>query len=206
MSLMFFKHVVSYSIAQGDTINVVAMVSEPEKEGTVFEGPWVAECSPQELLACYEGWEPEVGDLLECIDNPTKWALHHLNPLPLYVVNNVVLVGDAAHAMPPHQGAGAGQAIEDAYVLAQILGSPLASRDTLFEALKAYEHVRLPIANHVLEGSRESGQMYEFDSSLGCDYERLGPAIQQQWDWVWASQPGEDAQRGINCLRPRSKL
>lgn len=59
-----------------------------------------------------------------------KWAIHQLHPLPSYVHERVILVGDAvsvsflvtgllfidnkkqAHAMTPHQGAGAGQAVE----------------------------------------------------------------------------------------------
>ncbi|RAL66883.1 hypothetical protein DID88_007665 [Monilinia fructigena] len=34
----------------------------------------------------------------------------------------IVLLGDAAHASTPHQGAGAGQAIEDAFILSNLLG------------------------------------------------------------------------------------
>ncbi|KAI5123693.1 hypothetical protein M0805_001721 [Coniferiporia weirii] len=195
------KHVVSYSIAQGDIVNVVTFSSSLEKEYTPFEGPWVTECPKQELLDCYAGWEPEVIELLQHIDNPTRWGLHQLKPLPTYVLGNVALVGDSAHAMPPHQGAGAGQAIEDAYVLAGILCNPLTTKSSLPDALRAYEHVRLPMANGVLTGSRDSGLMYEFNyPGLGEDYAQLGPAIQKQWDWVWASHPDEDVARGLAFL------
>ena len=34
------------------------------------------------------------------------------------------LLGDAAHGMPPHLGAGAGQAIEDARALVRLLSHP----------------------------------------------------------------------------------
>lgn len=33
----------------------------------------------------------------------------------------MVLVGDSAHAMLPYQGAGAGQAIEDGYILSRAM-------------------------------------------------------------------------------------
>ncbi|THH03536.1 hypothetical protein EW146_g10419 [Bondarzewia mesenterica] len=79
------KHVVSYSIARGSVVNVVAFSSEPEKEGTPWVGPWVAPCAREELLACYAGWEPEVRELLECIEAPTKWTLHDLRPLPTFL-------------------------------------------------------------------------------------------------------------------------
>lgn len=109
------QHVVSYSISRGSVVNVVALVSHPEQEGAPYEGPWVTDCSAQELHECYAGWEPEVVDLikvslhavigsnkciakwtaLQCIENPTRWAIHHLRPLPFYTTDRVVLLGDA---------------------------------------------------------------------------------------------------------------
>jgi salicylate hydroxylase len=56
-----------------------------------------------------------------------KWAIHTVKPLPSFASDGVVLLGDAvsilrivrmpankvqAHAMAPHQGSAAGQAIE----------------------------------------------------------------------------------------------
>jgi len=142
----------------------------------------VADCAQQELLDCYAGWEPEVANLLKCIDKPTRWAIHHLRPLPFYHRGGVVLMGDAAHAMSPHQGAGAGQAIEDAFILGHLLAE--APQGQVRRYLDAYETVRLPAANGVLTGSYESGMMYEFDSEHGDRYETLGPAIEAQWAWI----------------------
>jgi hypothetical protein len=48
-----------------------------------------------------------------------------------------VLIGDAAHAMVPHQGQGAGQTIEDAIVLADSLAT-----DELATALERYAERR----------------------------------------------------------------
>ncbi|KAL5523639.1 hypothetical protein ACEPAG_7812 [Sanghuangporus baumii] len=195
------KHIVSYSISRGSIVNVVALTSDPQKENTVFDGPWVTPCSKEEVQKCYCDWEPEVQTLLQCIEKPTKWAIHQLKPLPTYVSRNVALAGDAAHGMAPHQGAGAGQAIEDAYVLAKLLGNPLATREALALVLLAYEHVRRPMANAVLQGSRDSGLMYEFNyPGLGDHYGALGPVIQSQWDWVWATHPDEEVARGLAYL------
>ena len=41
------------------------------------------------------------------------------------------LLGDAAHAMLPHLGAGAGQAIEDARVLVKLLTHPHAGKHNI---------------------------------------------------------------------------
>ncbi|NWO55648.1 hypothetical protein DEJ73_05180 [Chromohalobacter salexigens] len=55
--------------------------------------------------------------------------------LPRYVRDRVLLVGDVAHAMLPHQGAGSGRALEDDYVLASLLSEPACDRDDVAEVL-----------------------------------------------------------------------
>mmetsp|Transcript_14687 Transcript_14687/g.24562 ORF Transcript_14687/g.24562 Transcript_14687/m.24562 type:complete len:320 (-) Transcript_14687:126-1085(-) len=56
---------------------------------------------------------------------------------------NVVLIGDAAHAMPPFLGQGANQAIQDAYSLASKLADLKKGRfSTVKNALDAYEKQR----------------------------------------------------------------
>ncbi|KAL6310424.1 FAD/NAD-P-binding domain-containing protein [Sparassis latifolia] len=164
------KHVVSYSITGGSIVNVVAMKSEPENE---------------------------VLELLRCVEKPTRWAIHQLRPLPAYVTEKVALLGDAAHAMAPHQGAGAGQAVEDAYVLAELLGHQSTTLSTLPFTLKAYQHVRLPLANRVLTSSSESGRMYEFWGTFGDDLQRVGRMIERQWDWLTETTPEGEAQRAV---------
>ncbi|KAI0029664.1 FAD/NAD(P)-binding domain-containing protein [Vararia minispora EC-137] len=198
------KHVVSYGISRGTVVNVITMASSPQKEGESYGEPWVTDCSREELLDCYAGWEDEVVELLSYIERPTKWGLHSIKPLPTYVHGRVVLVGDAAHAMLPHQGAGAGQAIEDAYVLACLLSDPFATPNNLHHALSAYDAIRRPNANHVLVGSRCSGKLYEFDDEVyGDRYEELGPAIVKMWDWLWAGGPEEDAKEAVEKMKKR---
>jgi FAD-dependent urate hydroxylase len=62
----------------------------------------------------------------------------------------VVIIGDAAHAAPPHMGEGGSLAVEDALVLAQ----ELREGDTIQTALlQAYEARRRPRINWVQEQS-----------------------------------------------------
>jgi len=161
----------------------------------------VQESTQEEFQECYSGWEPEVDQLIRSVEKPMLWAVHALNPLPNYVAGRVALLGDAAHAMTPHQGAGAGQAIEDAYILASILGHALTTKTTLSQALAAYEHIRLPLANHVLRESRNSGLMYEFNSEYRDNYDTLGPAIQAQWDWLGQTSPQDEVNRGLQYMK-----
>jgi hypothetical protein len=64
-----------------------------------------------------------------------------------------------AHASLPHNGAGAGQAIEDAFVLGELLRLPECTRATLPQFLLAYEAVRRPRASRQQVHSRESGEV-----------------------------------------------
>ncbi|KAF8335118.1 hypothetical protein F5887DRAFT_989602 [Amanita rubescens] len=106
------KHIVSYPMSDEEFINIVGFVHNETQEETRHEGALIKEVPNAEMLSLYEGFEPEVQALLKCTPDLSKWAIHHLKPLKTYAEQRVLLLGDAAHAMGPHQGAGAGQAIE----------------------------------------------------------------------------------------------
>lgn len=77
------------------------------------------------LRARVGGWHHPIPALLDAAAADT--VLHHdlyeLPPLKTYAVGNVVLAGDAAHAMTPNLGQGACQALEDAVVLGTVMAS-----------------------------------------------------------------------------------
>lgn len=59
------QHIITYPISGGRLINVVAFVSEPEKEGTVYAGNEVELRPQQEMLDQYVGWEDEAVEVLQ---------------------------------------------------------------------------------------------------------------------------------------------
>jgi hypothetical protein len=59
------QHVVSYPIAKGSLINLVAFFSQSEEEGVPCQDDSVQEVPLQEVLERFEGWEEEVMVLLE---------------------------------------------------------------------------------------------------------------------------------------------
>ncbi|KAG1719187.1 FAD/NAD(P)-binding domain-containing protein [Suillus lakei] len=163
------KHVVSYPVSGGTLINVAALVSDEQKAGTPFEGHWVSDVSNEEVQEPYQEFEPAVQNLLKCFENPSRWALHVVNELPLSTYDRVALIGDACHAMTPHLGAGAGQAMEDAFVLGRLLAHPLTTLDNVPAALKAYQDVRLPFAQFVARESARTGRMISVDTPSTTD-------------------------------------
>jgi 2-polyprenyl-6-methoxyphenol hydroxylase-like FAD-dependent oxidoreductase len=91
------------------------------------------------------------------------------DPLPAYHLGRVALLGDAAHAMTPHLGQGACQAIEDAIVLASVAGTatpgepppaataapdPIAAPD-----LAAYTSARMRRTRMVADGSYRASRL-----------------------------------------------
>jgi 2-polyprenyl-6-methoxyphenol hydroxylase-like FAD-dependent oxidoreductase len=75
-----------------------------------------------------------------------------------------VLLGDAAHAMTPNIGQGAGMAMEDAAVLAE----ELAGNARIEDALGNYARRRKPRVQTVMRISREVGDDGQRTSRLGC--------------------------------------
>lgn len=72
-----------------------------------------------EGLAYFDDWVEPVPTLLRRIDEPLVHELTDLKPVRHPVMGRTVILGDAAHAMRPHLGQGAGLSLEDAVVLAQ---------------------------------------------------------------------------------------
>ncbi len=79
---------------------------------------WLEEAAPGAHLAPFAGWHPAVTEMLAAVPQSPRWGLFARRPLTRWSRGPVVLLGDAAHAMLPHQGQGANQTIEDAAVLA----------------------------------------------------------------------------------------
>jgi salicylate hydroxylase len=172
------KHLVAYPVSQGKFVNVAAFDTKRELEGTPFpHEKWVSDVPTSEGVEAYDTFEPEAKVLMECMENPSRWAIHVLKPLDQWVHGNVALIGDASHAMRPCFGAGAGSAIEDAYVLGRLLALPNASSIPIPTLLKIYEQVRLPLGNELLIGARLTGFLYDFEHEGYADgFEHLRDA------------------------------
>ena len=67
-----------------------------------------------------------------------------------------ILIGDAAHATTPHLASGAGLAVEDALVLAELLTSGIAVEQSLTRfTARRYERCRMVVENSVRLGELE---------------------------------------------------
>ncbi|OCH91533.1 FAD/NAD(P)-binding domain-containing protein [Obba rivulosa] len=214
------KHLIVYPVGNGDEakLNVGAAIGNPHLEGTKYGGPWVAPAAKDEILEQFSHFEPAVKAIIERMEDISLWALHVAPPLPTHVHDRVALVGDAAHAMTPFQGAGAGQAIEDAYILASMLAHPMVTLETLPLALQVYDEIRRPFAQDIQKKSRESGLLIQFNTpdfakytvnesaagGIGADVvEEIGKRQRELSEWSDNTSLIDDVERAKGLLDER---
>lgn len=75
----------------------------------------------------------------------------------------ILLLGDAAHAMPPHAGQGVSCAVEDAVAIALLLkhyrvSHRFGEEDSLRRTAKAYEGVRMKRVGRILDFAKHGGE------------------------------------------------
>ncbi|KAI4519153.1 hypothetical protein K525DRAFT_249758 [Schizophyllum commune Loenen D] len=205
--------IVGYSIQNGACPNVIFFTFDSAQEHGVYPGEWMRKAAKAEFAGAFKRWEPEVQAMLDCVDGVLRWAVHTTKPpgLPTFVHGRTAL-GDAAHSMTPFQGSGAGQAIEDAWLLAHLLGDPSVTRDTIPEALRVYDAARRPVAQDVQERSRVNGHLLalnyrgiDFDALQGeaqrAALIELGEPMQRDWEWAWSTSTDGIVHDSLEILR-----
>ncbi|KAJ1301318.1 hypothetical protein OPQ81_003720 [Rhizoctonia solani] len=206
------KHLLIYPIDHFRSINVVAFATDrskwPERPKLKEGEPWTQKSSQEELVAKYSDWADDILNILKCIEEPSKWAIHELNPtLDTFVDGKICIAGDAAHAGTPHQGALAGQAIEDALFLTWLLSQPSVKRANLADALQVYDSVRRPRANKVITSSFEAGEIYQFAlDRTGSDFVKLKEELESRYEWLWEHDHEEDFARARQEMKSRGMI
>jgi 2-polyprenyl-6-methoxyphenol hydroxylase-like FAD-dependent oxidoreductase len=87
----------------------------------------------------YRGWCAPTEELIARSQAWLRTPIHDVPTLPSWHRGNVVLIGDAAHAMSPAAGQGASMALEDAMLLGQLIGDrtrPIPESFARFEQLR----------------------------------------------------------------------
>jgi 2-polyprenyl-6-methoxyphenol hydroxylase-like FAD-dependent oxidoreductase len=96
-----------------------------------------------------EGYPDIVQSALEHLDSDklSVWPFYVVPTLDTWISQkgNVIIIGDAAHAIPPPAGQGASQALEDAFSLSYLISKllTLVRREEAFEAWQTYRMERM---------------------------------------------------------------
>jgi 2-polyprenyl-6-methoxyphenol hydroxylase-like FAD-dependent oxidoreductase len=86
--------------------------------------------------------------------------------LPTWHTDRVLLVGDAAHCIPPYSGQGAAQAFEDAGYLARLLADETSLKNGYSAIFAHFEKIRKKRFAHVRELAAQSGKTRETSTKL----------------------------------------
>ena len=177
-------HLVHYPVKGNRLINIVAIVHD------VWKGAgWSAPGDRAEILRHFArwSWADEARDLVAAPQQWLKWALYD-RPGPFRGgMGAVTLIGDAAHPALPFLAQGSCLAIEDAAVLADMLGTYL---DEPADALRAYEGARWHRTMRAQSLSRRQGRIYGLNGpealvrnlamrALG------GEKLRARYDWLY---------------------
>jgi salicylate hydroxylase len=149
------KHFIVFPVRRGELLNYVGFV--PTESETVES--WSSVGDRDELAASFAGWDARVVDLLARVETCFWWGLYDRAPLKAWTNGRLALLGDAAHAMLPHLGQGANQAIEDGVGLAVFLAGRHSGE--IAERLKHYEAFRRARTDIVQAESRRNGLRYD---------------------------------------------
>ena len=96
---------------------VVALVPDDNMKESSDDTSWVSQGSREKMLEAFEVFPEWALKMLRLGKSMGLWQLRDLDPLKTWCRGNMIIIGDAAHAMLPTQGQGASQAVEDAEAL-----------------------------------------------------------------------------------------
>lgn len=128
--------------------------ARPQEPGRSELDEIVSKDWKQRLLEMHRGDMSLIQDIIRSTeDGIGAFPIYDIPPQPIWYKGNVVLVGDAIHAISPSAGQGASLAMEDAAVLAKSL------RDTsqLEPAFATYERLRRERVERMVQWARTLG-------------------------------------------------
>ncbi|KAL1801717.1 hypothetical protein ACET3X_002059 [Alternaria dauci] len=146
---------------------------------------------------------------------------HFLNVWPFYTVpemdrwhseaGKVIIIGDAAHAIPPSAGQGANQALEDSYSLAALLAS-LKGDISLSDGVKAWEEYRmqrmievLRLTNRLMTLRMTEEERASMPDDLKWELDWKNDSGKAQLGWLYLVDIDRDVENLVGSLRTRGK-
>ncbi|GAM86966.1 hypothetical protein ANO11243_049870 [Dothideomycetidae sp. 11243] len=191
------RRVVMYPTSDNSLLNFVCI--HPEEESSAEAGiDYATDMSIDSLLKVYEGFDEGCLGLLRKADPSSlkAWKLLDMDVLPNWVHGRLALMGDAAHPFLPHQGQGAGVAMEDAASLAVVLERGLDPAEVPAR-LKLYEDIRMTRAHRIQQYSRLAGMDLKADRRVAVveyteynfGHDEFDNSTQRLREYTWAQTP-----------------
>ncbi|KAK4442748.1 salicylate hydroxylase [Podospora aff. communis PSN243] len=132
---------VSYPCRNHEIWNCVGMFHDDELVSATHED-WHAPVDKSHLLNSFPDFHPSLRAVLNKANEVKRWPLLYRPPIPTWTKSKLVVIGDAAHPMLPHQGQGGAQGIEDGISLGIALAGATADLESLSSRLNIFEKAR----------------------------------------------------------------
>ena len=176
-------HLLAYYIRGKKMVNIV---TQEDTDKWVEEG-WSTRGDSAEMRLSFPNPEPRLKLLLSVVTECSKWGLFTRPLTRNWGRGRIQLIGDAAHAMLPNAGQGAGQAFEDSY----ILGRWLQACPDPIEAFANFRRVRIPRVHGVQRLSLANARFKHMrDSAVQKELITTGKtSVHGNADWVYGYDP-----------------
>lgn len=173
----------TYPVEKGTMLNLVACRSLDKWE----HNEWVVPSTHEAVLKDFAGCGPVMQKIVSMMDKPAMWALFDYPECSTFYKGRFALIGDAAHASTPHQGAGCGQAFEDALVMCNLLADDwVYMPEHCRQAFAAYDAIRRPRTLKVIHTSRENGEICMMrGEKTGEDFGKIKATLDERFHWIW---------------------
>ncbi|KAF2432059.1 mannitol 1-phosphate dehydrogenase [Tothia fuscella] len=191
-------YIINYPVEQGRLVNVVAVVGGEKMEWDHSEV--IRTVDREKMYNDFKEWDPRLQRLLREFKTADQWSLWDLIHDEPYNHGRVCLMGDAAHASTPHLGAGAGFAMEDAFVLSGLLATATSSTD-LDKVFEAFTTLRRERTQKLVVRSREASKDYAFcGKGIEDDADKLVESAKERFLWIWEIDLEEHLEEGKKRL------
>lgn len=188
------RHVLTFGVNGGKTMNVVAFTTT--KDEWPNSQKLTLPTRKEHALRDFEGWGKNVITILKMLkDDLDSWAIFDMldHPAPTYTKGRICVAGDAAHSTSPHHGSGAGFAIEDSAVLAELLASPGADTPAGLQAVfRVFDERRRGRTQWLVESSRRVGDLFEWRADgVGSVVKKIERELNERHQVIWQGDIGK---------------
>ncbi|KAI1860211.1 hypothetical protein JX265_010135 [Neoarthrinium moseri] len=190
------RRIVIYPCSSWETMNFVCIFPDDLDR----RHQWDASVSLREMVKEFEDFHPAVVKMLSMAQETGLWQLRDRDPLPTLVRGRFCLIGDAAHAMGPHQGQGACQALEDAEALRSVLKGAVI--EDIEERLQIYDELRVPRVRKVIENTRAMAPRRAGDDKPQTDAAFSAEMSDYHWSYDIAKEAAAAMNRHGNLVTP----
>jgi 3-hydroxybenzoate 6-monooxygenase len=158
-------HLMQYPVRGGELYNQVAVFKSARY--AAGRDDWG---TPAELQERFAVANASVRAAIPKLATMRSYPNYDKEPLESFVAGRAVLIGDAAHPMLQYLGQGACQALEDGFVLANLLGGSVADPSA---ALAEYDALRVPRTTRCQRVARPWGESWHSEDQIQVAYRNL---------------------------------